>query len=45
MEFTEQQKQLINLHCTKLPRHVKTIEDIGDGTARCMVVEDTKTIN
>lgn len=45
MEFTEQQKQLIDLHCTRLPCHVKTIEDVGDGTTRCMVIEYTKTIN
>ncbi|MBK2109630.1 arginine deiminase-related protein [Francisella tularensis] len=42
MGFTDQQKQLIDLHCTRLPCHVKTIEDVGGGTARCMVAEILK---
>ena len=41
MGFTEQQKQLTDLHCTKLPYHVKTIEGVGDSTRR-MVAEIIK---
>ncbi|MDE4988572.1 arginine deiminase-related protein, partial [Francisella tularensis] len=37
MEFTDQQKQLIDLQCTRLLCHVKNIEYFGGGTARCMV--------
>lgn len=40
--FTNEQRQLIDKHCTRLPCHVKTIEDVGGGTARCMVAEILK---
>jgi hypothetical protein len=39
MGFTNEQKKIIDQHCTRLPCHVKTIEDVGGGTARCMVAE------
>ncbi|BCD92549.1 hypothetical protein fh0823_26880 [Francisella halioticida] len=39
MGFTKEQKEIIDQHCTRLPCHVKTIEDVGGGTARCMVAE------
>jgi hypothetical protein len=37
MGLTKDQKELIDKHCTRLPCHVKTIEDVSGGTARCMV--------
>jgi hypothetical protein len=42
MGFTEEQKALIDQYCTRLPCHVKTIEDVSGGTARCMVAEILK---
>lgn len=40
--FTKEQKEAIDKHCTRLPCNVKTIEDLGGGTARCMVAEILK---
>lgn len=39
MGLTKEQKKIIDQHCIRLPCHVKTIEDVGGGTARCMVAE------
>ncbi|AIT09803.1 hypothetical protein LO80_07370 [Candidatus Francisella endociliophora] len=42
MGFTKEQKEAIDKYCTRLPCNVKTIEDLGGGTARCMVAEILK---
>jgi len=39
MGFTDEQARVIDKHCSRLVCNVKTIEDVGGGTARCMVSE------
>ncbi|QLE79129.1 hypothetical protein FLM55_05000 [Francisella sp. Scap27] len=42
MGLTENQTQMIDQYCERLACSVKTIEDVGGGTARCMVSEIIK---
>ena len=37
MGFTDEQTRTIDKYCSRLVCNVKTIEDVGGGTARCMV--------
>lgn len=39
MAFTDDQARIIDKYCSRLVCNVKTIEDVGGGTARCMVSE------
>ena len=39
MGFTDEQAKVIDKYCSRLVCNVKTIEDVGGGTARCMVAE------
>ena len=39
MVFTDDQARIIDKYCSRLVCNVKTIEDVGGGTARCMVSE------